>query len=264
MPIKIDRWIEKSGIDYYISFIKAWIPFNAWYMSEYYDEDAKITSDSAILDKIKKEDNIFKQKIKSLITKSGEDSEEFKMHLYHLQKSLETHPISKCDSLSFDRICIFLNTEKNYTFKAGTKTYKGIFDSSKKRTDNRFSVEAMKKDGSTIAKIEIQNCKEETLISHPDFAKCCEKDKEYLKKCLSAIFPKKPISILSHNPKKGIHIHKDLYMVEDVNLIAQGIITMLYELRCKLFHGELDPTESNSSTYRHAYHLLYILIKELK
>lgn len=264
MPIKIERWIEKSGIDYYMSFIKAWIPFNAWYMSEYYDEDAKLTSDSAIIDKIKKEDNQFKQKIRSLITTSGEDSEEFKKHLYHLQKSLEAHPLSKGDSLSFDRICIFLNTEKNITFTSGKKTYKGIYDITKRRTDNRFSVEAMRPDGRTIVKIEVQNCKEETLTAHPDFAKCSDKEKENLKKCLSAIFPKKPISIISPDPKKGIHIYGDLYMVKDVNLIAQGIITMFYELRCKLFHGELDPTDSNSSIYRHAYHMLYLLIKELK
>lgn len=264
MAIKIERWIEKSGIDYYVAFIKAWIPFNAWYMNEYYDEDANVMTDKAIIDKIKDTPNAFKNKIISLITTNGEDAHEFRMHLHHLQKSLENHPLSKDNSLSFANICISINTNQNHTFKSRTKTYRGVFDSKKKRGDNRFSVEVMKQDGSTIAKIEIPNCKEETLTAHPDFAKCNDSDKANLKKCLMEIFPKKPISLITDNLKKGLRIYEDLYMVNDTNLIAKGIITMFYELRCKLFHGELDPTDSNSSTYRHAFHMLHILINELK
>lgn len=264
MPIKIERWIEKSGIDYYVSFIKAWIPFNAWYMSEYYDEDEKVTTDKAIIEKIKNDSNMFKSKIISIINSDSDDSTDFKMHLHHLQKSLEQHPITKDNNLSFANICIFDNKKKNSLYTYRSKTYKGVFDSSKKRTENRFSVEAMRKDGSTIVKIEIQNCREETLSTHPDFAKCKDIDKEYLKKCLADVYPKKPVSILAEDSKKGIQIHKDLYMVKDTTLIAQGIISMLYELRCKLFHGELDPTDSNSTIYCHAYHLLHHLIKELK
>lgn len=264
MAIKIERWIEKSGIDYYISFIKAWIPFNAWYMTEYYDEDKNITTDKSILDKIKDEANIFKSKIISLITASGDEAQEFRMHLHHLQKSLEIHPLSKGSNLSFGCICISQNKTDTFTHKYRTKTYKGVFDSKKAKGTNRFSVEAMRKDGSTIVKIEIPNCKSDTLTSHPDFAKCTDEDKEFLKMCLREVFPKKPISILSSKAKKGLHIYSDLYMVNDPNIIAKAIITMLYELRCKLFHGELDPTDSNTSTYRHAYHMLLLLINELK
>ena len=31
----ITRWIEQSEIDYFTHFIKAWIPFNAWYNLRY-------------------------------------------------------------------------------------------------------------------------------------------------------------------------------------------------------------------------------------
>lgn len=259
MAINVERWIEKSGIDYYICFIKAWIPFNAWFMKEYFDEDANIVTDRKILDKIKEEPNQFKSKIVSLISSSGEESDDFKMHLFHLHKSLLSHPLSNGHSLSFDNICISLNSNKEFTTSFGKKTYKGVYDEKKKRTENRFSVECMKKDGKTITKIDLPNCIEETLTTHPEFSKCSEKDQEYLKKCLEEIFPKKPVSIIGHNPKKRIHIFGDLYFVNDKNLIAKAIIAMFYELRCKLFHGELDPTDSNSSTYRHAYHMLHTL-----
>ncbi len=39
---------------------------------------------------------------------------------------------------------------------------------------------------------------------------------------------------------------------------------MLYELRCKLFHGELDPTEANQDIYKYAYNIQNLLIKELR
>lgn len=264
MAIKIERWIDKSGIDYYVSFIKAWIPFNAWYMSEYYDEDLKITTDKAIIEKIKNESNLFKDKIISLVNSNSKEALEFKMNIYHLQKSLELHPFSKGQPYSFANICVSDNTNCNVTFTSHGKTYKGVYDKSKPKGSNRFSVEAMRKSGSTIVKIEIQNCKEETLTAHPDYAKCCETDKSNLKKCLDAIFPKKTISIISKNARNRLHIHDDLFFVNDTKLIAKAIISMFYELRCKLFHGELDPSESNSLIYCHAYHMLYSLVKELK
>lgn len=264
MPLKIKRWIEQSGIDYYISFIKAWIPFNAWYMKQYYDEDNNITTDKAIIDKIKNETNLVKTKITTMLTTECEGCDEFRRHLALLQKSLEQHPLTPEKKLSFDCICISTNTKKTSTFTDHTKTYKGVFDDKKKRTDNRFSVEAMRKDGKTIVKIELKDCRAETLASHQDFIKCSDTEKRNLQKCLSDIFPKKPISVMCKDPKKGIHIYDNIYMVKDTNLIAQALITMFYELRCKLFHGELDPTDSNSEPYCHAYHLLRIILKELK
>jgi hypothetical protein len=30
----IDHWIRQAEPDYYVFFVKAWIPFNAWYIAE--------------------------------------------------------------------------------------------------------------------------------------------------------------------------------------------------------------------------------------
>ncbi|MCX2476923.1 hypothetical protein OQZ33_21495 [Pedobacter sp. MC2016-05] len=56
---------------------------------------------------------------------------------------------------------------------------------------------------------------------------------------------------------------RNLYFVKDYELIAKVIIQMLYELRCKLFHGELDPIAANLGIYQHAFHIQKTLIKEL-
>ena len=31
----IKQWLEKSEVDYFTQFVKAWIPFNAWYRNTY-------------------------------------------------------------------------------------------------------------------------------------------------------------------------------------------------------------------------------------
>ena len=49
MSIYIDKWLDKAKIDYFQMFIQAWIPFNAWYMREFYDESTGRKSDSDIM-----------------------------------------------------------------------------------------------------------------------------------------------------------------------------------------------------------------------
>ena len=53
------------------------------------------------------------------------------------------------------------------------------------------------------------------------------------------------------------------YFTDDEDKVAQVLIQLLYNLRCLIFHGELNPTESNMEVYEHAYHIQSMIIKEL-
>lgn len=35
--IHLRNWVDWSNPDYYTMFVKAWIPFNAWFMDSFYD-----------------------------------------------------------------------------------------------------------------------------------------------------------------------------------------------------------------------------------
>jgi len=65
--IHINSWIEKAQMDFYTMFIKAWIPFNAWYLKEFYDEGSNRISDKNIIDYLKSNSNKYRDKIISLL-----------------------------------------------------------------------------------------------------------------------------------------------------------------------------------------------------
>lgn len=89
----IDKWINRSFPDYYIMFIKTWIPYNAWYMHNYYNEAEGRTTDKAIISYIKNNNNVYKSKIISLITGNDQNSLKFKKYICELHYALEAHPI---------------------------------------------------------------------------------------------------------------------------------------------------------------------------
>ena len=89
----IKNWIDKSDPDYYIMFIKAWIPYNAWYMHNFYNEDERRINDKSIIRYIQNNPNKYKDKIISLINGNDDDSKQFKQRitLLHYQLFLSTN-----------------------------------------------------------------------------------------------------------------------------------------------------------------------------
>ena len=47
--MSLSNWIKWSKADYYVLFVKAWIPFNAWYHKTYYDETSCKTDKDMII-----------------------------------------------------------------------------------------------------------------------------------------------------------------------------------------------------------------------
>ena len=52
-------------------------------------------------------------------------------------------------------------------------------------------------------------------------------------------------------------------LVNNTELIAKAVIQILYDLRCKLFHGEIAPTSEFKGIYKHAFFVQKMLIKNL-
>ena len=105
----ISKWIDKSEPDFYTLFIKAWIPYNSWYMCNFYDEDAtpKRTSDKDIINYIKSNSNAYKDKIITLLRNSDEESELFRLLISKLHYQLESTPIPNTNErIAFSSICI--------------------------------------------------------------------------------------------------------------------------------------------------------------
>jgi hypothetical protein len=257
----INSWVDNSEPDYYTMFIKGWIPFNAWYFSEY-----NTKTDRIALEHIKSTRNKIRNRIEALLSNEDYDSKTFRYHLGQLHLQLESRRIMNYEEvISFKTIKLdnvpedtITDTDKNrniykaipnkatgykiiVTNETGTRTF---ID----RTYNPYNIDNLKIDSQFI------------LTSKAMQKKILE--------CFEKINPKRPFNLVSTSKVKADYIVLDnesrTYFIKDTELIAKSLVGVLYTLRCLLFHGELDPTKINLKIYEHAYFLLKPIIIELR
>lgn len=274
----IGNWIDRAEPDFYMMFIKAWIPFNAWYMTNYYDELTGVTTDRALINHIRSSDNTFVRRIKSLLRGNDAVSLEFKHVLGKLELELRAHAVpNEHERLSFANVCLASNTTHTYQETKGRYQFKGFYNPSLPRTAFRCRLEILKTvSGSNVALVELNNCLLSELESNPDFMNVERDDwKDMLRHCLNEISPNKKENLMAQVkmkngvpsiPSGAIEIDKEnnLYLRGNVEDLAKAIVEIIYRLRCLLLHGEIDPTVANSKIYEHAYSILRTLIKELR
>lgn len=274
----IGNWIDRAEPDYYMMFIKTWIPFNAWYMTNFYDETTGITSDRAIINLIKTNDNTFTRRIKSLLRGKDGVSLEFKQALGKLEQELRAHPVpDEHEKLSFANVSIDRNNTQTFRKSKGSYLFKAQFNPLLPRTSMRCRLEVLRvSNGSSAALVELNNCSPSELEANTDFANIAKEEwKEMLRACLNEVSPNKKSDVLAAVKMKGgkivvpsgaIEIDKEhnLYLKSNVDDVAKAIVEIIYKLRCLLLHGEIDPTVANSHIYEYAFGILRTLIKELR
>lgn len=277
----ISKWIDKSEPDFYTLFIKAWIPYNSWYMCNFYDEDtiSKRTSDKEIINYIKSTSNVYKDKIVTLLRNNDEESEAFKLLISRLHYQLENTSIPNAyEKIAFSSICISDNVNSNgpQTINETDFSITGKKDTTLPKSSPRWIFEVIdNKTTRTIKRVSLMKCSLSELRSNNDFNSLDNKYKAAVEKCLNEIDPYKKISVvISPVNKRGkysappnsicINAKTNLYFTENLDDVSKSIIQILYELRCKLFHGEIEPSETNIGVYEQAFYIQRILIKALR
>ncbi len=276
----IENWIKRADIDYYTMFIKAWIPFNAWYMKNYYDENSKPRRkhDSEIIEHLRTHPNTYRDKLINLLRDTTGQGDEFRKIISTFYYELEQHSIpNEQERITFQTTTLGKNPKKVWSFTYGQKFYKAEFQDQQPKTQKRFIVEVLKKTNQqTLHRIELFEWSLDELNQNPDFLSIQNGNVESnLKKCFDEINPSKPIVIVVppkrtkggnySQPPNSFCIDEslNLYFTDDYEKVCQVIIQILYSLRCKLFHGEVIPSEPFHGIYKQAYHIQNILIKEL-
>jgi len=261
LKLHIDNWITRAEPDYYTMFIKAWIPFNAWYFTEY-----STKKDSVALKEIKNTKNKIRNRIEALLTNDDNISKTFRFNLSQLHIELDARRIMNYGTIVSFRSIIL----EDYTPLPATDTdrkgnvYKAIPDKSK-----GYKAIILDKSGKTLLDRTFNPYNFDSLITDTQYVALGDsKIQEKVRLCFAKINPESPISIISNSNVKSEYILLDsdlkVKMISDTELIAKSLIQTLYTLRCLLFHGELDPSETNQPIYENAFHILKILIKELK
>jgi hypothetical protein len=97
----LKRWIEQSNIDYVTYFIKAWIPFNAWYNSHF----PALDGERAKINATKNNANPVRNGISAYLENDGQEGENFRSYLSALHHGLQNHILtSETGVISFHEI----------------------------------------------------------------------------------------------------------------------------------------------------------------
>ncbi len=266
----IAKWIEKSIPDYYTLFIRAYIPYNAWYMKNFYDENTRKT-DKDILSYISTNSNVFKDRIEMLLNHDNEESQKFKILISELNYQLEQTPIPDSEErITFSHICISDNSsagQNGVTVSGNNNSF--VVKGQKKLTPRKcweFEVIDTSNNNRTISIITLQKCSISELHSNSDYNLLNRTYKTTVDKCLNEIDPRKKVSIVvkRNEPNICIDKKKKLYFTDVIGDVSKAIMILLYELRCKLFHGEIEPTLKNMGVYEWAFKIQDMLNKSLQ
>lgn len=258
----IDHWLRQAEPDFYMFFLKAWIPFNAWYVAELPQLDKK---DVLIIKELQdnpksKPRNI----IETYLVSPKRDAIIFKNHLAELLHYLEIKTVKHNGvKLTFSNLALSSNPK---TFEKANDKDGNVYKAESKT--GYFEAIIVDKGGKTILHFKQPQYRILDLEKNIDFIRISDnKVRKKIINCYEAIDPQKPISLISpnRNKKKSIYLDSEheVYLIKDTITIAKSCIKVLYSLRCMLFHGEIEPTTTYKPIYEHAYYLLRLIIKEL-
>ena len=257
----IDHWFRQSEPDYYLFFLKAWIPFNAWYVSEL---PLLNKNDALIIKELQDHPN---SKPRSIIeayleNETRYDAKNFRSHLAELHHFLEAKSL-KHNGRKLSFTSIFQNSIKfDKDIDATGNIYKAEFKTS--------YYQALIVDKGSRSLLDFKQPKYclDDLKKHNDFLKIRDKKvQKRMIKCYETINPDKTFSLVSSSKIKSEYItlksENTINFITDTKTVARSCIKVLYALRCMLFHGEVEPTNVNKPVYEHAYFLLRLILKEL-
>lgn len=262
-----EEWKQLADIDYFGMYVKAYIPFNAW-MNLNYSED----SDRAKINAIKREANVFRNKIVALLQDDSQDGADFRSRLGELHNVLEQAQIINQGRIISFRTMRFKNEgsyvrdeeRRGIIFHVHCGDARRPFEGKtilsikgRKRTGGEkthFIREFdeyeydQRKISDALSGLDNQAWRQEIIFLYKSVAPLLEKD------------------LVSGSPNKegkentSIECGRFCFM-PDATCVSQGLIEVFYNLRNALFHGEINPNKDANKVYGAAYHLLRRVIE---
>jgi hypothetical protein len=251
------EWINEIDInvDYYSAFLKAWIAFNSWYRSQYKDKQ-----DREIIEKIKANNNQFKDYIETLLDKNATSSiaMEFRDNLDKLQEALTNAAIVTQErggdrqQISFSEIAI--TNPKSKSDENYNRTHYMI-----QRTQDKVSTLIHKKGDTSVVYFQyVQDSYDFSQIEiNPDFQKLSPEQQGQCKAFYGQIKPYQTECVIAKN-RENVPV-----FVEERSEVSRGIVEVLYLLRCSLMHGDVHPNKVSSEVYKYAYYVLSAILKKM-
>lgn len=74
--------------------------------------------------------------------------------------------------------------------------------------------------------------------------------------CLTSTNPKTYGSLRVNQNAAGIRISETIKLTDDKTALFNGILEIIYQVRCQLVHGQMEPKEENHEVVKRCYFLL--------
>lgn len=273
--LHLDKWLERAKEDFYTLFVKSWIPFNAWYNRDIAPQ-ADSDTDRACINYICKNNNTYKDKILAYLRGNTREDHRFQQEMVDLHLALLRHQIPDAENpINFKTTTIYDDTHPveeddyyhiHYKMERKEKANGSGYDYEVKVIDNNS--------GLLVFNHTYGKWKMELLENERDFAHFSATIKNKLKKVFQSVYVAAPTNVIKEpvmrkgvesKPPHSVAYGKEekAYFLNDDDKVAQVLIQLMYQLRCQIFHGELEPKSSSMEVYEHAYRIQMMLIKEL-
>lgn len=255
-----EDWNNSTYINYPLLYVQRWIPFNAWYSTVI---DGKKDSDAISSFKINTDNKLY-EVIKQYLKHTKDDfyGIEFCFHLSCLDDLL----VSNVFPNSEERICfgetkIRQNDKRESTFKQDGVAYKVERDAEGKP---RRSVSVIIQDIKTT-KVKHTICipKHDVALMKNELktAKVAKNEQKVVWKLFKEVEP--TITVDVKETKLGVLKIGKKKFTSDLNSLCSSIVDVLYNLRCKAVHGEIDLDNVSCLIYEHAYFILECILRKL-
>lgn len=255
----LKQWLDLADIDYFTCYVKAWIPFNAWYRHEY----EALAQERDILNEVKRDGNRIRARFIAKIDGGDAEAEELRNYIAALHRRLSNDPLQdrRKRKVSFEQVLIGPNPSRIGERKVGHWIYKVERITNSKQviatiTSSRGNVHSTitQTNGWDVEEFELMSA---YLALNPD-------DRAVLQQSYHAANPSVFKSLLvSPNPTGGILMMDGYHFTSDKEALFAGLIEVLYSMRNLLFHGEVVPDPQTNRTYEPAYHILRRLLESI-
>jgi len=271
------RWIEQSNIDYVTYFIKAWIPFNAWYTYHFPTFDGE----RAKINATKNNANPVRNGISTYLENDGQDGDSFRGYLSAFHFALENHILTSDGGvISFHEII----KEKNPRNVINNEQINSIQyyikrdDGGRLGDVNQIQIFLKDRHNKTFFSYSHTDYNFEhvklSTSANANFGSLSSKQKENLRVFYQQL---EPIIITNLIESVPLESPKNYYKCDSYNFkrdtadaycrgsfVCKALIETLYQLRNILFHGELIPSDGIQPIYKNAYFLLKMILEKVK
>jgi hypothetical protein len=249
-----DAWFRMSDIDYLGQFVKTWLAFNAWYRSAYAE-----TQDRKIINEIKWQGNPVLSKLRPMLETESEDGEQFRAEiglLHHRLEGYEIHSGKGTDKTRITLRSVFLRenlpatkTEKSYGYSFHVQ----------RSASRQVSVEVKGKTGATVLQHTQTTYDLPGLQALADYRKLTPNLQAFLRQLYEEIAPLWICDLATHQDldPNTRQIKCGAYSFPcGRDALFAGVVEIVYQMRCTLFHGELVPTKDAVACYEPAFRIV--------